>query len=101
MAIAAAPEIAGFRALSPLGYGPTSTIYSAQADALGRWVALTVYSTTLANERAQRRFARAFEVARRMGTHPQVVTMLESGLTFDGQPYVATEIYERGTLQGR
>jgi hypothetical protein len=53
MALAAAPEIAGFHALSPLGYGPTSTIYSAQGDALGgRWVALTVYSTTFPTERA-------------------------------------------------
>lgn len=101
MALAAAPEISGFRALSPLGYGPTSTIYSAQADGLGRWVALTVYSSSLPNERAQRRFARAFEVARRLGSHPNVVTMLESGLTGDCQPYVATEIYERGTLQSR
>jgi serine/threonine protein kinase len=101
MALAAAPEISGFRALSPLGYGPTSTIYSAQADSLGRWVALTVYSTSLPTERGQRRFARAFEVARRLGTHPHVVTMLETGLTPDALPYVATEIYDRGTLQGR
>ncbi|HEY8545475.1 MAG TPA: protein kinase [Acidimicrobiales bacterium] len=101
MALAAEPEIPGFRALSPLGYGPTSTIYSAQSDGLGRWVALTVYSSSLPNERAQRRFSRAFEVARRLGSHPNVVTMLESGLTGDGQPYVATEIYERGTLQSR
>ncbi|HMG45170.1 MAG TPA: serine/threonine-protein kinase [Acidimicrobiales bacterium] len=101
MALAAAPEISGFRALSPLGYGPTSTIYSAQADALGRWVALTVYTTALPNERAQRRFDRSFEVARRLGAHPHIVTMLESGLTFERQPYVATEIYERGTLQTR
>ena len=101
MAIAAAPEISGFRALSPLGYGPTSTIYSAQGLALGRWVALTVYSTVLPNERAQRRFARSFDVARRLGAHPNVVTMLESGMTFERQPWVATEVYERGTLQSR
>lgn len=101
MAIAAAPEISGFRALSPLGYGPTSTIYSAQGLALGRWVALTVYSTLLPNDRSQRRFARSFDVARRLGAHPNVVTMLESGMTFERQPWVATEIYERGTLQGR
>lgn len=101
MAIAAAPEISGFRALSPLGYGPTSTIYSAQGLTLGRWVALTVYSTVLPNERSQRRFARSFDVARRLGAHPNVVTMLESGTTFERQPWIATEIYERGTLQSR
>jgi serine/threonine protein kinase len=101
MALAAAPEVPGFRALSPLGYGPASTLYSAQSDALGRWVALTVYSTSLHDERTQRRFTRAFETARRLGSHPNAVTMLESGLTLDRRPYVASEIYERGTLDGR
>jgi eukaryotic-like serine/threonine-protein kinase len=101
MALAAAPHIPGFRALSPLGYGPTSTIFSAQSDALGRWVALTVYSTTLVDDRSQRRFLRAFETARRLGAHPHAVTMLEAGLTPERQPYVASEAYERGTLEAR
>jgi serine/threonine protein kinase len=101
MALAAAPDVPGHRALSPLGYGPTSTLYSAQSTTLGRWVALTVYTTTLTDDRAQRRFTRAFETARRLGSHPHAVTMLECGLTLDRRPYVATEIYERGTLDGR
>jgi serine/threonine protein kinase len=101
MALAAAPEVPGFRALSPLGYGPASTLYSAQSDTLGRWVALTVYSTALHDERAQRRFTRAFETARRLGSHPHAVTLLGSGLTLDRRPYVASEIYDRGTLDGR
>jgi serine/threonine-protein kinase PknK len=101
MALAAAPEVPGFRALSPLGYGPASTLYSAQSDGLGRWVALTVYSTALNDDRTQRRFTRAFETARRLGSHPNAVTLLESGLTLDRRPFVASEIYERGTLDGR
>jgi serine/threonine protein kinase len=101
MAIAAAPEIPGFAATSPLGFGPTSTIYSAQSLSLGRWVALTVYATHLPDERSQRRFRRGYEMARRLGTHPHAVTVLDFGLTTDHQPFVATEIYERGTLEGR
>lgn len=101
MALAAAPHIPGFRALSPLGYGPTSTIFSAQSTSLGRWVALTVYSTTLADDRSQRRFLRAFETARRLGSHPHIVTTLEAGLTPERMPYVVTENYERGTLEAR
>jgi serine/threonine protein kinase len=101
MALAAAPEIPGFRALSPLGYGPTSTIYSAQSVTLGRWVTLTVYGTTLRDEQSQRRFRRGYEVARRLGTHPHAVTVLDFGLTSECQPYVATEIYEHGTLDGQ
>jgi serine/threonine protein kinase len=101
MALAAAPDVPGFHALSPLGYGPTSTIYSAQSTTLGRWVALTVYSANLPDERSQKKFRRAFDVARRLGIHPGAVTMLDCGLTAEKHAYVATEIYERGTLEGR
>jgi len=101
MALAAAPDVPGFQALSPLGYGPTSTIYSAQSTTLGRWVAVTVYSASLPDERSQKRFRRAFEVARRLGVHPAAVTMLDCGLTDDKHAFVASEIYERGTLEAR
>jgi serine/threonine protein kinase len=101
MALAALPDVPGFSALSPLGYGPTSTIYSAQSSQLGRWVALTVYSASLPDERSQKKFRRAFDVARRLGTHPAAVTMLDCGVTADRHPFVATEIYERGTLEAR
>jgi serine/threonine-protein kinase PknK len=101
MALAAAPDVPGFQALSPLGYGPTSTIYSAQSTTLGRWVSLTVYSASLPDERSQKKFRRAFELTRRLGVHPAAVTMLDCGLTSDKHAFVATEIYERGTLEAR
>lgn len=101
MALAAAPDVPGFRAPTPLGYGPASTIYSAQSDSLSRSVALTVYSAALSDERAQRRFRRGYEVARRLGAHPHAATVLELGLLADRRPFVATEIYARGTLDGR
>ena len=101
MALADAPEIPGFRAPSALGHGPTSTVYSAQSLTLGRWVAVTVYSVTLRDEQAQRRFRRGYEVSRRLGAHPHAVTVLELGATPDGQPYVVTEIYEHGTLDNQ
>jgi serine/threonine protein kinase len=101
MALAALPDVPGFHALSPLGYGPTSTIYGAQSHQLGRWVSLTVYSASLPDERTQKKFRRAFDVARRLGTHPSATTMLDCGVTADRHPYVVAEIYERGTLEGR
>jgi serine/threonine-protein kinase PknK len=84
-----------------LGFGPTSTIYGAQSLELGRWVALILYSITLPDERSQRRFRRGYEVGRRLGAHPHAVTLLDTGLTSDRRPFIAAEIYERGTLEGR
>lgn len=98
MALAAAPEVPGFRAPSPVVHGPTSSIYSAQSLNLGRWVALTVYSLTLRDEQAQRRFRRGFEVCRRLGAHPHAMTVLELGLTPEGRPFVVTELYDYGTV---
>lgn len=101
MALAAAPDLPGFRAPAPLGFGPTSTIYGAQSLELGRWVALILYSIILPDERSQRRFRRGYEVARRLGAHPHAATVLDTGLTSDRRPFIAAEIYERGTLEGR
>src|SRR4029450_2020027 len=101
MALADAPEIPGCRAPSALGHGPTSTVYSAQSLTLGRWVAVTVYSVTLRDEQAQRRFRRGYEGSRRLGAPPPAGTVLELGAPPDGQPYVVTEIYEHGTLDNQ
>lgn len=101
MAAAAVPEVPGFKALSPLGAGPSSSIFSAHSEDLGRWVALTVYSSQIRGERGRNRFQRAYELTRRLGVHPHTVTALDHGLTPDGQPYVVTEFYEHGTFESR
>lgn len=97
MTLVAVPQLPGFRAVSPLGHGPNSVIYSADSDQLARRVALTIYSSACDS----RRFQRSYEVARRLGVHPHAVTVLDWGLTADGHPYVVSELYEHGTFESR
>lgn len=105
MALAAAPDIPGFSALSQLGAGPSSSIFSAQSVDLGRWVALTVYSSTGRSTgktgAAADEFRRGFELTRRLGVHPHAVTLLDWGTAPDGRPYIVTEFYEHGTFDTR
>lgn len=100
MAVAAAPEVPGFHALSPLGAGPTSTMFSAQSEQLGRWVALLIYGRST-SDGDPARFRKAFGLARRLGVHPHAVTVLDCGITPDRRPYIVTEFYEHGTFDSR
>lgn len=97
MSLVAPPQLPGFKALSSLGHGPNSAIYSADSERLARRVAITVYGTTC----DPRKFQRAYEVARRLGAHPHAVTVLDWGLTVEGRPYVVKELYEHGTFESR
>jgi serine/threonine-protein kinase PknK len=97
MTLVAVPQLSGFQALSPLGYGPHSAIYSGYGDRLGRRVAVTLYTATC----DPWRFQRSYEVARRLGVHPHALTVLDWGTTADGHPYVVTELYEHGTFESR
>lgn len=101
MALAAIPEVPGFKALSPLGVGPSSNIFSAHGEQMGRWIALTIYSTAVSDDRDANRFRRAYELTRRLGVHPHSVTLLDHGVTPDRRPYVVTEFYEHGTFDSR
>jgi serine/threonine protein kinase len=101
---AAAPDIPGFHALSQLGAGPSSSIFSAQSEGLGRWVALTIYQSPDRTNRTgpdADRFRRGFELTRRLGVHPHAITLLDWGLAPDGSPYIVTEFYEHGTFDTR
>lgn len=104
MALAAAPDIPGFHALSQLGAGPSSWIYSAQSEGLGRWVALTIYSSSGSADSSDPGadgFRKGFELTRRLGAHPHAVTLLDWGISPDERPYIVTEVYEHGTFETR
>jgi serine/threonine protein kinase len=49
----------------------------------------------------KRRFLREVQLTGRLSAHPNVVTVLDSGLTSSGRPYIAMELYERGSLRDR
>jgi len=86
-----APEyVTGYRDLCLTGSGTSSVVYRAVQDAYDRVVALKVL-TAGADETAQQRFLQEVRLTARLTGHPHVVTVLDTGMTWSGRPYLATE----------
>jgi serine/threonine protein kinase len=94
-----APSIPHCRSLSPLGERPACTLYAADSHEYGGAVTVSVYPP-LANELARHRFDAAVATARRLGRHPNLVTVYDSGETADGRPYIVTDGHARTTAEG-
>lgn len=96
-----APEyVTGYRDLCLTGSGTSSVVYRAVQDAYDRVVALKVL-TAGADETAQQRFLQEVRLTARLTGHPHVVTVLDTGMTWSGRPYLATEFFQEGTLADR
>lgn len=93
-------SIAGYRDLVVIGRGGSSVVYRAWQERFERYVAVKVLSAEF-DETASRRFVREMRLTGRLTGHPHVVTALDAGTTAAGQPFLATDLYERGSLQDR
>ncbi|WP_370378109.1 serine/threonine-protein kinase [Catenulispora sp. GAS73] len=93
-------SIAGYRDLVEIGRGGTSVVYRAWQARFERYVAVKVLSGEF-DETASRRFVREMRLTGRLTGHPHVVTALDAGTTTAGQPFMATDLYEQGSLQDR
>ena len=89
----AAPR--GYRVISHLGFGGTSTVVLA-VDPEGRKVALKVVRPELAS-RVAVRFVAEQRLLRRL-QHPGIARLLDAGTLPNGLPYVATEYVEGESL---
>jgi tRNA A-37 threonylcarbamoyl transferase component Bud32 len=98
---AAGEIVPGYRALRPVGRGGFSVVYRAYQEQLHREVALKVLSVEFVDAPVRRRFLREVKLTSRLAGHPHVVTVLDSGLTNTGRPYLAMEYFERGSLRDR
>jgi len=94
-------QIAGYRDLHRIGHGGFSVVYRAYQEGLDRVVALKVLQVEFVDAQSKRRFLREVQLTGRLSAHPNVVTVLDSGLTSVGRPYIAMELYERGSLRDR
>jgi len=94
-------QIPGYRELSVLGRGGFSTVYRAQQESVQREVALKVLAVHLAGADAQARFRREAATNGRVGNHPNIVTMFDSGFADDGSPYLAMQLCSGGSLSER
>ena len=91
-------DIAGYSGLELLGRGGFSTVYRAHQSAHSRDVAIKVLSVDVSDPAARARFERECAANGRLGSHPNVLTIFESGYTSDGKPYIAMELCPGGSL---
>ncbi|MGN6695926.1 MAG: serine/threonine-protein kinase, partial [Aquihabitans sp.] len=96
------PEVRGFELQEYIGRGGFSTVYRAMQPRLNRVVAVKVIDADIqADEDARRRFERECQTMGSLTGHHAVVTVHEVGECVDGQPYIAMELLEGGSLQDR
>lgn len=91
------PSIAGYRDLTPLGQGGFATVYRAYQEQFDRVVAVKVITIDV-DDRTRDRFIRECQAAGRLSGHPNVVTVLDAGVTEQDRPYMTTELMERGSI---
>lgn len=91
----------GYLDLQPLAQGGFSVVYRAFQESFNRTVALKVIEVDLGDPTAQATFWAECAATGRLTGHPNIVTVLDSGLTSDGRPYLTVDYYERGSLADR
>ncbi|MCP2336395.1 serine/threonine-protein kinase [Actinomadura rupiterrae] len=94
-------DVPGYQVLEQVGEGGFSVVYRARQDTVDRQVALKVLSLGTVDDDAMRRFQRECRITGRLSDHPNVVTVLDTGLTGAGRPYIAMEYFEHGSLADR
>jgi serine/threonine protein kinase len=94
-------DVPGFRVIERVGRGGFGIVYRARQEHLGRDVAVKMLTVTDLDDRAVARFSREAELLARLTGHPNVVTVLDSGITRSGRPYLIMPYYEHGSLADR
>jgi uncharacterized membrane protein YgcG len=69
-------------------------------ESFERDVALKIL-TVGTDEDSQRRFMREVRLASKLSGHPHVVTVLDTGTTSTGRPYLAMDLYDGGSMKER
>ena len=92
------PEVSGYRVTGELGRGGFAVVYRAEQISLRREVALKVLSVLDISAEEINRFRRECESLARLDWHPNIARVLEAGLTADGRPYLAMELFEAGSV---
>ncbi|MEM9464340.1 MAG: protein kinase [Actinomycetota bacterium] len=92
--------IPGLTDATEVGRGGFSIVYAATDVAVGRTVAVKVLSSSL-NDGNRRQFDREVKALGRLGEHPNIVTLLQTGTTAGGLPYIVMPYLEQGTVARR
>jgi len=91
-------DIARFRAAELIGRGGFGSVYRAADAEHGRDVAVKVLHDSL-GETERRRFDRERQTMGRLGAHPNIIPVYESGYTDEGEAYLVMELAAGGSLR--
>jgi class 3 adenylate cyclase/tetratricopeptide (TPR) repeat protein len=89
-----------YRILRPLGEGAKKRVYLARDSRLDRDVALALIKVEGLDEAGRARVRREAQAMGRLGDHPSIVTVFDTG-DEDGQPFIVSEFMSRGDLETR
>jgi class 3 adenylate cyclase len=93
-------EIAGrYRVRRFLGQGGRKRVYLSDDTTTGTEVAVALYDTAGVGAGIQARARREAEAMRKLGDHPQVVTVLDTGEE-DGNPFIVSRYMPGGDVEG-
>ena len=100
MSIAPGTRLGPYEVLGPLGAGGMGEVYRASDSRLKREVAVKVLPTSFSSDGDRlRRFELEAETAGRLN-HPNILAIYDIG-TYEGAPYVVSELLEGETLRDR
>jgi len=94
------PTIEGYRVTSRLGHGGMGDVYGAERTTDGRPVAIKVILADVGggrNDEVRRRFLREIEISKTLA-HPNLVKVVDGGVTVDDRPFLVMERLEGATL---
>ncbi|MDH6280561.1 serine/threonine-protein kinase [Prescottella agglutinans] len=90
----------GFENAAEVGRGGYGVVYRCTETALDRIVAVKV-STTGLDEESRARFVREQRALGRMSGHPNVVEVLQVGVTTTGSPFIVMPFHAEGSLDAQ
>ncbi|MGW5382187.1 protein kinase domain-containing protein [Nocardia sp. NPDC003963] len=97
MSVATELDASGFEDAAEVGRGGFGVVYRCTQEPLDRTVAVKLL-TAESDEDNRARFAREQRAMGRLTGHPNIVTVLEEGVTPRGRPYLVTPFYPLGSL---
>jgi hypothetical protein len=89
-----------YTAGTPIGHGSSATVYRARSTTFARDVAVKLFHGSLDDEVLRRKFLRECSVLGRLGDHPHIVSVFDSGFTGDRRPYLVMAYCDAGSLGG-
>ncbi|MBJ8345960.1 kelch repeat-containing protein [Antrihabitans sp. YC2-6] len=91
---------AGFEGATEVGRGGFGVVYKCWQPALGRTVAIKVLSSDLDRENRERFLREGYAMGRLSG-HPNIVNILQVGVTSSGRPFIVMPYLAKDSLASR